>query len=384
MKRVISGFAKSNSVEFRKARGSIVRKMALEDIQINRLCGFPKGSEVIIKQADIWLTKLSREGLHIAIQDGSLFLPQDNRINFSGNMEGSIIDLSIHSDLVNVQRLSQLLPGIVMPQTVSGSLSDVVIAAKGPLGGPTIYGTCIADNVIYEEYIIKKVLCKVTATPELEKGKSFVKVLVILDDMEIGLRGIPDSQVKIQKAEIELNTQSIGAMKIKVSNGRVSLPGSDLILFYGDYGGGSLNFNIYSKNLAIDSLAFLLPHEKSLAFVKGNLQDVDSFCGGTIQNLTIKGTAIVGKIDYKSFSLSGTPLVYNILLNNKTVPAQVNGTVLVKRGQVSGPGSVSVQPEESKLLFSGDYSKPSFDIKGNSTVEKTKIQIVLKGTSDKP
>ncbi|MBU1998464.1 MAG: translocation/assembly module TamB [Candidatus Omnitrophica bacterium] len=384
LKRMIAGFAQSKSVAFRKARGSIMRKMTLEDIQVNGLSGFPKGGEVIIKQADIWLTKLSREGLHIAVQDGSLFLPQDNRISFSGNLKGSIIDLSIHSDLVNVQRLSQLLPGIVIPQGVSGSLSDVVIAAKGPLGGPTIYGTCIAGNVIYEDYIIKKVLCKVTATPELEKEKTFAKVLVILDDMEIGLREIPESQAKIQKTEIEFDLQNIGAMKIKVSNGRVSLPGSDPILFYGDYTGGSLNFNIYSKNTAIDSLAPFFAHGEPLAFAKGSLQDVDLFCVGTIQNPIIKGTALVGKIDYKSFSLSNAPLVCNILLNNKAVPAQVSGTVLVKRGQISGPGSVFVQLEESKLLFSGDYSNPSFDIKGNSTVEKTKIQIVLMGTSDKP
>jgi hypothetical protein len=384
IKMVISGFAKSKSVEFRKVRGSIIRKMAFDDIQINRLSGLPKGSMAIIKQADIWFTKLSREGLHIAVQDGSLFLPQDNRINFSGNLEGSTIDLSIHSDLMDTQQLLLLFPGSAISQAISGNLSSIEITVKGALEEPSIYGTCIADNIIYKDYTIKKGVCKVTASPEFVKGKAFVKALVVLEDMEIGLREIPDSQAKIQKTEIEFNAQNIDAMKIKVSNGRVSLPGSDPILFYGDYGGESLNFNIYSKNVAIDSLAPFFAHEKPLAFVKGSLQDVDLFCGGTILNPIIKGTALIGKIDYKSFSLSNAPLVYNILLKNKAVPAQANGTVLVKRGQVSGPGSVFVQLEESKLLFLGDYSKPSFDIKGNSTVEKTKIQIVLKGTSDKP
>jgi len=237
-------------------------------------------------------------------------------------------------------------------------------------------------------FVIKWAISRLSKTEKIKFQKAQGSILkrITLEDVNIReIHVLPkNSQVKIQKLEIAFSYTNFSSVTLKVFNGRLLLPESDPILFYGDHEGGLLNFNIYSKNVAISVLASLLTQEKSLASVKGSMQDIDLFCGGTIEDPTIKGTALLGRIDYKSFSLTNAPLVYDILLKNKAVPAQVNGTVLVKRGQITGPGTVFVQLEESRLSFSGDYSKPSFDIKGNSTVDKIKIQIVLKGTSDKP
>ncbi|MBU2257671.1 MAG: translocation/assembly module TamB domain-containing protein [Candidatus Omnitrophota bacterium] len=213
---------------------------------------------------------------------------------------------------------------------------------------------------------------------------SILKKLTMKNIRIHGLNGLSrESILKINQVDLWL-TNKINPVIIKFSNGRLSLPTSELVLFRGDYRGGSLNFNIYSNRIGIDSLAFLFGQQKALSSLKGNLTGIDLFLTGYTHELVLRGNALVEELNQKSFSLTGAPFVCDLILKKDSENVRVNGTVIIKKGKISGPGTVFVQLDESKLFFSGDYNKPGFNIKGNSMVETVKIRIVLKGTFDKP
>jgi autotransporter translocation and assembly factor TamB len=215
--------------------------------------------------------------------------------------------------------------------------------------------------------------------------RKVTNVFISGEDIDIGVGAIADSRIQIQKADVEFNARSLGSMRIKVSNGRLLLPNSSLVLFYGDYANGLFKFNIYSKTAGIDSLITLLaPKDSPRIPVKGSLADLDLYLTGSVQKPVVKGTVLVTRLEHKDFSLNSANCAYDVTFRNETKGILMDGSIVVKNGAVSGPGTATVELAESKLLFAGPPQKPSFDINGDAVVDKIRIRIFLRGTIDKP
>lgn len=384
IKWVILNLSKAKSVQFQKARGSIRDKIALENICVKGLQGFPTDSMVIIRQINIRLSKFSKEGLHIDISGGSLISSESEPVHFSGTLKRNFLDFSIHCALINFQQLSCLFPMIKIPQAISGNLKNIELKVSGPLEEQMVSGAFAADTILYENYIIRKGLFRIAASARLLKELSSMKGLITVKNMEVRLRGIHDIETNIQKANIEFNARDINSIAVKVLQGRLTSPAFEPILFYGDYKGGLFDFNIYSRRIGIDSIISLLNWQKSLTAVKGSFVDVDFYLQGSVREPLLRGIAFVEKLNHGTFSLRDAPLVCDVTFDNNAKDIEVNGAIIIKKGTLSGPGTAVVQLDESKLIFSGNPQKPSFDIKGESFVEKTKIKISLKGTAEKP
>jgi len=382
--RVIANLSKAGKIEFRKVKGSIIGKITLEDIRIEGARGLPRDSVVSIARADAWFTKFAKESLRIEFSGGALVLPGSEPINFSGELDKSMLNLSIHASLVNLQYLSGLFPGAPVPQTISGNLTDLKIKVSGSLKEPEINSVFFFDNVVYENYTIEKGSCAVTASARILKNKTLTQALIVIENMKIGLNNIPESGINIQKTVVEFNTRDISLLSVKVNNGRLTLPAAELILFQGEYINRQFNLNIYSKRISIDSLTLLFARNKSLVPVKGNLADIDLYLKGSMQALVLRGAGLVEKLNYGGFSLIEAPFISDLILKDFAGDVQVNGAVIAKKGKISGLGTAIIRLDESKLIFSGDPGKPGFDIKGDSTVAKTKIMISLKGMTDNP
>lgn len=215
--------------------------------------------------------------------------------------------------------------------------------------------------------------------------RKLTNVFISCEDIDIGVGAVADSRIKIHKTDVEFNSRSLGSMRIKVSNGRLLLPNSALVLFYGDYTSGLLKFNVYSRTVGIDSLIALLALKDSPRVpAKGSLADLDLYLTGSVRKPVVRGTVLVTRLEYKDFSLNSANCAYDVIFRNETKGILIDGSIVVKDGAVSGPGTATVELAESKLSFAGPPQKPSFDIRGNANVDKTKINIVLKGTMDKP
>ncbi len=84
------------------------------------------------------------------------------------------------------------------------------------------------------------------------------------------------------------------------------------------------------------------------------------------------------------FSLSNCPLLLNLQLRDVKNKPKLYGTISSNSGTISGSKTAVIKLGESKISFFGDPKKASLDLKGTSTVEGTKINIVLKGAFDNP
>jgi hypothetical protein len=211
-----------------------------------------------------------------------------------------------------------------------------------------------------------------------------LNVFIVGEDITIATGELADSRILVQKADIAFNGANMRSISIKVSNGRLVLPNSQLVLFHGDYTNESLNFNIYSNAVGIESLIRLFVRQDAAVPVKGTLADIDLDLQGSIRKPVVKGAALVQELSHKAFTLSDAHCDYDLAIRNEARGILVDGSLAVKDGKISGPGTAPIQLAESRLLFSGPAQKPGFDIKADTTVGKTKIKIFLKGTMDKP
>lgn len=384
IKWIVSTFSKAESIQFERAEGSIINKITLENVRIKGVQGLPKDSDITVKHVYIRLVKFSKAGLFIDMSKGMLVFPKSEPVYFSGKLEQNFVNLLINSSLVNIQQLSHLFPNIKLPQSVSGNLKELELKISGPLEEQAILGTFSADNIVYENLYLEGGVFHISANARNLKELASMKGLITIENVEVGSKAAVKSTASIQKTEVVFDTQYLNLINIKVFNGRLSLPGSERILFYGNYESGLFNFNFYSKRAGIESLICVLDSRKTPVPLKGSFVDIDFNLRGPIHELMLQGTAYAEKLSHGAFSLSDAPFSCDVILREAPKGLQVNGTVIVEKGAVSGQGRVMVHLEGSRLIFSGDPKKPSFDIKGVSKVEKTKIRIALKGTMEKP
>lgn len=194
----------------------------------------------------------------------------------------------------------------------------------------------------------------------------------------------PGSIIKIQTLEVVVTSLGLEGITAKVTNGRLKLPSSDPILFYGKYEQGLLNLNVYTKRADVRAILDAFPEGDALKKLSGTVSDFDVYIKGTLFQPMIKGMFTVETLYRKGFSMKDCPVVFEVNLKDIKDNLKVYGEITLKKGTVSGRKTAKVELRESKIFFSGNPTIPSLDVKGTSYVEKTTINIVLRGTMEAP
>lgn len=194
----------------------------------------------------------------------------------------------------------------------------------------------------------------------------------------------PGSSLKIKRLDIQITSLGLEGLSVQVHNGRLLLPGSEPVLFYGSLAEGVLNFNLYAKKVTLREINQYLPENKVLRKLTGTGSDIDVDVTGTVMEPELKGKFKIDRLAHNGFSLSDCPGTLDLRLKDPGQKPELYGTVTAERGVISGSNTAVVNLGKSRIMFDADPQKPSFDLQGSSTVEKTKIKIVLKGTLDKP
>jgi autotransporter translocation and assembly factor TamB len=113
----------------------------------------------------------------------------------------------------------------------------------------------------------------------------------------------------------------------------------------------------------------------------GNL---DVYIKGSFLEPQLSGELQIETLSHNGFSITNCPVALNLQLTDIKDELKIFGTISLSSATITGPKETSVNLQESSIMFNGDPEKPSFDLKGDSTVAGTKINIVLKGTLKKP
>jgi len=193
----------------------------------------------------------------------------------------------------------------------------------------------------------------------------------------------PGSVLKIQRVFLNATRLTLSGLVVEIEHGRLILPNSEPVIFNGSVRDGAVDFNMYSRNVDLANLASFFPSEIKLRELSGNLKDVDVVARGLILKPRFTGGFVVEKLKHNRFSLTGCPVGVDLAVEEKDARRGLYGQLVASKGMVVSKVT-TVHLAESKIFFKGDVRQPSFNITGQSKIERTVIRIIARGTLDKP
>ncbi len=168
----IARYSRAENIQFEQAQGSIASRFTLRSVSAAGLQELPPGSSIVIRQIDIRFTRPAFAGLHVAITDGSLFLPTSEAIRFYGEYSAGLLDLKIYSRKVALDSLISFFGIKRSSVLLAGTLSQIDLALEGKLSELALKGTAIAQRLAYEGFSLvdAPLVCDLAFTDEPHEG----------------------------------------------------------------------------------------------------------------------------------------------------------------------------------------------------------------------
>ncbi|MFH1202468.1 MAG: translocation/assembly module TamB domain-containing protein [Candidatus Omnitrophota bacterium] len=236
-------------------------------------------------------------------------------------------------------------------------------------------------------FITKTVLSKYVESKDIDiqKTEGSLSDRLLFKGIEIkDPKGLPKGSIlKIQRLEVYFASFSPEGLNVKIGNGRLNLPNSELIYFDGTYKNGSLDLNAYSRYVDIRGLFDLFTKTESLENISGEISDLDVYVKGSFLEPELTGKFRIKRLSRNGFSIIDCPGLFTITLKDIKDKLKVKGEITAKGGTISAR-KTTVKLQQSRIYFSGDPKRPRLDLKGDSHIERVKINIVVKGTMDAP
>ncbi len=206
-----------------------------------------------------------------------------------------------------------------------------------------------------------------------------VRDLQLQDVRGVGHKGV----IRIQQLAIRVKASGLSGVEADFRNARLLSPRDEPIVADGRFRYGQFSANVYARTFDLLRIKDFFPAFRHLSVVKGSLKDVDLVVEGTQSDIHVRGRSVIEKWRYATYLLENCELNKDLRLTRTAQGWQVYGKVLIVSGDFLTP-HVKVKLAPSRIEFNGDLQRPSFDIKGQARVARTKIDIVIRGTRDKP
>ncbi len=194
----------------------------------------------------------------------------------------------------------------------------------------------------------------------------------------------PGALIKVQRIDMSLKKLRLSKLFLNIYNGRLKLPFSDTILFYGDYKDRVLDLNIYSKKVSAREIVDLFTSKRFLSTMSGVFSDVNLHITGKLKSLAMEGSFFIDKLIKESFSLSGCAGSVMMYCDDLFESMTLAGEIVFKAGVAVGNNTAVIHLDNSKIVYESDPKHPQLNIRGHATVEDVKISAVLQGTVDNP
>jgi autotransporter translocation and assembly factor TamB len=218
-----------------------------------------------------------------------------------------------------------------------------------------------------------------------KSGGTLSRTLSYKDLVFENLEFLPQGSIlKINELNIGLTSFTLSGLDINILNGSLAMPNFNTIFFSGNYQDGSFDINAYSQKIGVQAVLDLFAQSSNLSKISGMIGNLDVYIKGSLFEPQLTGGLQIETLSHNGFSIANCPVALDLQLNDIKDELKIFGTVSLSSAIITGPRGTSVNIQESKIMFNGDPQKPSFDLRGNSTVDGTKISIVVKGTLDKP
>lgn len=229
-------------------------------------------------------------------------------------------------------------------------------------------------------YILKLALVKrVSQSVEIGEIKGNILTTLLLQDVRLkDIKNLPEGNSVYMQ---EIKFSFINGLYIQVNNGRFDLPSLNPLIFYGNYRNNYLDAHIYSQHINFEILFELF---EDLDGIKGTVDDLDFSITGPAGQLVYKGKVKVTRITNGIFTLSESPVSFDLEAGGILKHLRLYGSLYLNGGEVAGVRTAVVNIAGGRIRFEGNGRNPAFDLKGTSSVEGININIALKGFLENP
>ncbi|MFH1776020.1 MAG: translocation/assembly module TamB domain-containing protein [Candidatus Omnitrophota bacterium] len=375
-------FIALSDFEFKNLKGNFLEKVTYEQVKLKDLKWLPLGSVLDIEKIDLYLSAFFHQGIEVKFLNATVTLPNSETILLNGTCHGGIFDVDIESKQIGFREILAILPGDEILKKISGDAAELKIRLTGTIDAPKINGTFRIEDVTYDKFLLQGSIVTVGIVLKRLGGNLKAEGQVMFKNPVIVLAMRQKSMLKMQHAEFSIIEGNIS--NIQITNGTLILPDANRIWYYGSYDKEVLDMTVYAKDTDVRSILDLFPDNTVLGHISGIINDVDIHVKGRLWEPDFSGSFLIEDVSYKRFSIVNCPVMVTLTFKDIKDKVELHGNVFFNRGMISGQQSAVIKLDKSKLLFSGDLTKPVLDIKGSSAVERTKINIVLKGSIDKP
>ncbi len=214
-----------------------------------------------------------------------------------------------------------------------------------------------------------------------EVSGSLFTVLSYQDIVFDGLEFLPEgNSLRAQRLDISLGP---AGLRLDVKNGTLVIPGLDKILFYGFFENGNLDLNFYTRSVNLRNL-FSFFDDQELKKITGLAGGLDAYVRGPVFEPSFSGVFQIDSLSRENLVLENSAGNFDLAVEKNDGRLKLFGEVSLNGGKVLFSRAALINLDEARFVFSGNPQDPSLDVKANSVVERTKINISLKGTMNNP
>ena len=205
------------------------------------------------------------------------------------------------------------------------------------------------------------------------------------EDIQLsGIKGInPSIVVKIHQASLFIPYFNPAHLVLKISNGKVDLFLGNSLIFAGSYADHMWVINLYTSSIDLRSVVGLFPNAGIFNNLSGIVEQPDIYITGSWLKNKISGKFIVRKAFFNRFILEDCPVNFKGVVERLNKEFSVKGEVGLREGNFYFK-KTQITLQAGKIIYSGNPKEPSFDLKGDSLIGETKINIIYKGSFKKP
>jgi len=253
----------------------------------------------------------------------------------------------------------------------------IVLCITGYVFLTTTWGAKLASTYFIETYIP---FCNVSIGSyqgTIEKG-------VVLKDVTIShIPDIKDAVIHIQDLRIRVPLTRLDQVSLDVVNAKISLAGSDPLVFTGAIVQQNIKGNCYAQNLDARQVVDALGYSELAKNIYGFISHVDFEVTGTIEAPRLKGHFVIDKFTFKNTQVSdGFSHLDLTFLSLGDKPA-LRGFIITESALVKVE-KINIDLMTSKVDFNGDVRDFALDIHGSSKIEDIMIDMAIKGTFLRP
>ncbi|MBN1794849.1 MAG: translocation/assembly module TamB domain-containing protein [Candidatus Omnitrophica bacterium] len=140
-KAMLTHYVRSGDIDIAKASGTLSKELLFNDIVIADPQGFPRGTTLTIQKINIRLDIFYPSESTLALQNGTLRLPNSDPVLFYGGYRDNRLDITFYAKELDIRELLDLFSEASDLNEVSGVLRDCDGTVRGTLSAPELSGS---------------------------------------------------------------------------------------------------------------------------------------------------------------------------------------------------------------------------------------------------